>query len=62
MDSARITWGTVKTSCQTINEYVDDFREIVDCARYFEGAHIVLKFRQGLNPKIQDHVVCLTSG
>ena len=47
---------------RTVDEYVDDFREIVDRAHYFEGSHIVLKFRQGLNPKIQDHVACLTSG
>jgi Retrotransposon gag protein/Zinc knuckle len=47
---------------QTIDEYVDSFREIVDKARYFEGAHIVLKFCQGLNAKIQDHIACLTQG
>jgi Retrotransposon gag protein/Zinc knuckle len=47
---------------RTVDEYVDDFREMVDKARYFEGAHIVLKFRQGLNAKIQDHVACLTQG
>jgi len=47
---------------RTVDEYVDDFRELVELARYFEGAHIVLKFRQGLNPQIQDHVACLTTG
>jgi hypothetical protein len=47
---------------RTVNKYVDDFKELVDCAQYFEGAHIVLKFRQGLNPKVQDHVACLTLG
>jgi hypothetical protein len=31
-------------------------------ARYLEGSHIALKFRQGLNPKIQDYVACLTEG
>jgi Zinc knuckle len=34
----------------------------VDKACYFEGAHIVLKFCQGLNAKIQDHIACLTQG
>ena len=48
-------------SC-TVNEYVDSFKEIVDKARYFEGSHIVLKFRQGLHAKIQDHIACLTQG
>ena len=47
---------------RTVNEYVDSFKEIVDKACYFEGSHIVLKFRQGLNAKIQDHVACLTQG
>jgi hypothetical protein len=35
---------------------------MIDRARYFEGSHIVLKFRQGLNPKVQDHVACMTTG
>jgi hypothetical protein len=47
---------------KTVDEYVDEFREILDRARYFEGSHIVLKFRQGLNPKIQNHVACMTMG
>jgi len=47
---------------RTVDEYVDDFRELVERAQYFEGSHIVLKFRQGLNAKIQDHVACLTTG
>jgi hypothetical protein len=47
---------------RNVNEYVDDFCELVQQARYFEGAHIVLKFCQGLNEKIQDHVACLTLG
>jgi hypothetical protein len=47
---------------RNINEYVDDFRKIVQRACCFEGAHIILKFRQGLDEKIQDHVACLTEG
>jgi Zinc knuckle len=34
----------------------------VDKAHDFEGAHIILKFCQGLNAKIQDHIACLTQG
>jgi Retrotransposon gag protein/Zinc knuckle len=48
-------------SC-TIDKYINSFRVVVDKARYFEGAHIVLKFCQGLNAKIQDYVACLTQG
>jgi hypothetical protein len=47
---------------RSVDEYVDNFRKIVQCARYFEGAHIVLKFHQGLDEKIQNHVACLTEG
>jgi hypothetical protein len=46
----------------SVNEYIDDLCELIQHAHYFEGAHIALKFCQGLNQKIQDHVACLTSG
>src|ERR1700733_10617091 len=45
-----------------IDKYVDEFRETIEQARYFEGPHIVMKFQQGLNPHIQDYVACLTTG
>jgi hypothetical protein len=45
-----------------VDEYIDDFCKMIDRARYFEGAHIVLKFHQGLNVMIQDHVACMTAG
>jgi hypothetical protein len=35
---------------------------MINCARYFEGTHIILKFHQGLNAMIQDHVACMTAG
>jgi hypothetical protein len=47
---------------KTVDEYVDEFREMIMRARYLEGSHIVLKFQQGLNLKIQDYVACLTEG
>jgi hypothetical protein len=47
---------------RTIDEYVDEFHEMIMQARYLEGSHIALKFQQGLNPKIQDYVTCLTEG
>jgi len=56
-------WTDLETSryfqgSKTINEYVDEFHEMVMWAHYLEGSHIALKFRQGLNPKIQDYVAC----
>jgi hypothetical protein len=44
---------------KTVDEYIDNFREMIGWAHYLEGSHIVLKFRQGLNLKIQDYVACL---
>ena len=35
---------------------------MIGWARYLKGSHIMLKFCQGLNPKIQDYVACLMSG
>jgi Retrotransposon gag protein len=60
-------WTDLKTATYfqgswTIDEYVNDFKETVDKACYFEGLHIVLKFCQGLNSKIQDYIACLTKG
>ena len=28
---------------QNVKKYIDEFRDLVQCANYFEGAHIVLK-------------------
>lgn len=47
---------------QTVNEYIDEFHEMIEWAHYFKGAHIVLKFCQGLNPKVQDYIACLMNG
>ena len=47
---------------RSVNEYVDEFRELVDHAEYTEGMNIVLKFRHGLSPIIQNYIACLTYG
>jgi len=47
---------------RSVDEYVDEFRELVDRAEYTEGANIVLKFRHGLSPIIQNYIACLTYG
>jgi hypothetical protein len=57
LETSRYHQGT-----KTIDEYVDNFREMIGRAHYLKGSHIVLKFRQGLNPKIQDYVACLMNG
>jgi hypothetical protein len=47
---------------RSVDEYVDEFRELVDRAKYTEGANIVLKFRHGLQQSIQNYIACLTYG
>jgi hypothetical protein len=39
---------------KSVNEYMNEFCEMIDQAQYFEGAYIMMKFRQGLNSGIQD--------
>jgi len=46
----------------SVDEYVDEFCELVDCTEYTEGANIVLKFQHGLSPIIQNYITCLTYG
>jgi len=48
-------------SC-SVNEYIDEFCELVDCAEYTEGMNNVLKFWHGLSPIIQNYITCLTYG
>jgi hypothetical protein len=45
-----------------VDEYIDEFCEMVNCTRDFRGTHIILKFHQGLNAVIQNHVACMTVG
>jgi len=46
----------------SVDEYVNKFHELVDCAEYTEGANIVLKFWHGLSPIIQNYIAYLTYG
>jgi len=48
-------------SC-SVDEYINEFHKLVDCAKYIEGANTVLKFWHGLNPTIQNYIACLTNG
>jgi hypothetical protein len=45
-----------------VDEYVDDFRELIDQAGYTEGLAIVVKFRRGLNKAIQDQIANIPIG
>jgi hypothetical protein len=47
---------------KSVDEYVDEFRELIEQAGYTEGLAIVIKFRRGLNRKIQDTIANLPIG
>ena len=46
----------------SVDDYVDDFRELIDQAGYKEDLAIVVKFRKGLNREIQDQIAQLAIG
>ena len=64
MQAARMRLETSKyhQGSRAVDDYVDEFRELIDMAKYEEGANIVLKFRHGLNSEIQRYIACLTAG
>jgi hypothetical protein len=39
-----------------VEEYIDEFEELIDMSQYKDGLAIVLKFRHGLNATIQDKI------
>jgi hypothetical protein len=47
---------------RSVDDYIDDFRELIDQAGYKEGLPIVAKFRRGLNRDIQDQIAQLVIG
>jgi Retrotransposon gag protein/Zinc knuckle len=47
---------------RSVDDYIDDFRELIDQAGYKEGLPIVVKFRRGLNREIQDQIAQLVIG
>jgi hypothetical protein len=47
---------------RSVDEYVDEFRELVKQARYSQGLVIVIKFRRGLDKEIQDVITNIPIG
>jgi len=41
---------------RTVEAYIDEFEQLVDLSGYTEALVVVLKFRRGLNPTIQDKI------
>jgi hypothetical protein len=47
---------------KTVEQYIDEFQELLHRAGYNEGHSIVMKFRRGLNPAIQSRIATQTEG
>jgi hypothetical protein len=48
--------------CRTVDDYLDDFRDLISDSGYADPKTIVVKFRRGLNPSIADAVATMASG
>jgi hypothetical protein len=47
---------------KAVDDYIDEFLELVEEARYVDGLSIVMKFRRGLDRDIQDRIAELVQG
>jgi len=45
-----------------VDDYIDEFSELVDEAGYTDGLSIVMKFRKGLDRNIQDRIAEMVQG
>ena len=45
-----------------MDDYIDEFSELVDEAGYTDGLSIVMKFRKGLDQDIQDRMMEMVQG
>jgi len=46
----------------SVDEYIDKFKDLIDLSGYTDGVAIVVKFRWGLNPEIQDYIAQMMEG
>jgi len=47
---------------RTVDDYLDDFRDLISDSGYADPKTIVVKFRRGLNPTIADAVATMAAG
>jgi hypothetical protein len=45
-----------------VDDYINEFLELVDEARYTDGLSIVIKFRKGLDWDIQNRIAEMVQG
>ena len=59
---AKLETTTYHQGKRSVDDYVDDFRELIEQAGYTEGLAIVVKFRRGLTKGIQDQIANIPIG
>lgn len=47
---------------RTVDEYTDEFRDLIELAGYTDGLVIVMKYRRGLSSEIQAQIATMTVG
>jgi hypothetical protein len=62
MALARLETSAYHQNKRAIDDYIDEFRDLIDLAGYTEGLAIVIKFRKGLQSDIQDQIAQLPYG
>ena len=46
----------------SVDEYIDKFKDLIDLSGYTDGLAIVVKFRRGLDPEIQNYIANMMEG
>ena len=59
---AKLETSTYYQGCCSMDEYINEFQDLIDQAGYMEGLGIVTKFQCGLQRDIQDLIAQLPVG
>ena len=62
MALARLETSAYYQNRRSVDEYIDEFKDLIDRAGYSEGLAIVTKLRRGLQRDIQDLIAQLPMG
>src|SRR6266487_2868510 len=46
----------------SVDDYIDKFKDLIDLSGYTDGLAIVVKFRRGLDPEIQNYIAQMMEG
>jgi hypothetical protein len=60
-----LTWletAEYHQGCRIVDEYTDEFRDLIELAGYTDRLAIIIKFRRGLSQEIQDQVATMPVG